>query len=177
MKSMVAHSRLFLLTLLLSLPSLIAASEVRGQPMTPEALRARKLATRRYAGMAVSLPVSAFASGLRVCSREAPSGVAGYWKVPAKIVDLLDVELLKHLRKSGLDARLAFQPKLYIRQYAGFVRDGVRLVYVNAILVEKTSPLANEAQKALPRSCADVSGSWGMEYNTQTKQFTNFASR
>jgi hypothetical protein len=174
MNSMTTLSRPFFLTLLLLL---LGPPEVRGQTPTPEALRARRLAARQYAGMAVSLPVSAFAGGLRVCSREAPSGVSGYWKVPAKIVDLIDPELLVHVRKSGLDKRLPFQAKLYIRQYAGFVRDGTRFVYVNAILVEKKSPLLNEAQRALPRSCGDVSSSWGIQYDTKAKQFVGFTSR
>jgi hypothetical protein len=164
--------------LLLSLLVLSVASPAVGaQPSSADSLRARKLAARRYAGGAVSLPVSAFASGLRTCSRETPSGVAGYWKVPPKIVDLIDVELLKHVRKSGIDQRLPFSAKLYIRQYAGFVRDGVRHVYVNALLVEKNSPLASQAQKGFPDSCAGISGSWGIEYDTQAKKFVGFSAK
>lgn len=174
MKSVTAQSRLFLLTLLLLS---IAGSDALAQPATADALRARKQAARRYSGMAVSLPASALANGLKVCLHEAPSGVFGYWKVPAKIVDIVDAELLVHLRKSGLDQRLQFPAKLYVRQYAGFVRDGVRFIYVNAILVERTSPLLAEVQKAFPRSCADVSGSWGIQYDTKSKQFVGFASR
>jgi hypothetical protein len=77
----------------------------RGESPTPEALRARKLAARRYEGMAVALPESAFSNGLHVCARETPSGINGYWKVPAKVVDLIDAELLVHLRKSRLARR------------------------------------------------------------------------
>ncbi len=174
MQSRAIVRRLFLLTLMvLSVEALPA----RGAPPTPEALRARKLAAHRYEGMAVALPESALSNGLRVCPRETPSGINGYWKVPAKAVDLIDAELLVHLRKSGLDKELQFSAKLYIRQYAGFVRDGVRFVYVNALLVEKGKPAAAQAKKEFPRSCTEVSGFWGIQYNTKTKKFSDFAAR
>ena len=127
--------------------------------------------------MAVALPVSAFSNGLHVCSREAPSGIAGYWKVTPKIMDLIDADLLVHLRKSGLDKRLPFSAKLYLRQYTGFVRDGTRFVYVNALLVEKGKPAVEEAKKQLPRACDGVSGSWGIQYDTKAKQFLAFSGR
>jgi hypothetical protein len=174
MKSIVVVCRLLLLTLtVLS----VAPQDVRGEPLTPEALRARKLAARRYEGMAVALPDSAFANGLRVCAKEPPSGINGYWKVTPKIMDLIDADLLVHLRKSGIDKKLPFSAKLYIRQYAGFVRDGTRFVYVNALLVEKGKPEVLEAKKAFPRSCAAVSGSWGIQYDTKAKQFLGFTTR
>ena len=174
MKSIATMCRFLLLTLIaLS----VEPPNVQSQPSTQDSLRARKLAARRYVGMAVSLPQSAFANGLRVCARETPSGINGFWKVPAKAMDLIDAELLRHLRKSGLDKRLPFSAKLYLRQYAGFVRDGARFVYVNALLVEKGKPLVDEAQKKFPRSCAEASGSWGIQYDTQTKQFLGFAAR
>ena len=174
MQSRPTVRRLFLLTLMvLSVEALPA----QGAPPTPEALRARKLAARRYEGMAVALPESALSNGLRVCAREAPSGINVYWKVPAKVVNLIDAELLVHLRKSGLDKELQFSAKLYIRQYAGFVRDGVRFVYVNALLVEKGKPAAAHAKKEFPRSCTEVSGFWGIQYDTKTKKFLAFAAR
>jgi hypothetical protein len=165
---------LLLLTLLVVA---VEAPDARGEPLTPEALRARKLAARRYEGMAVSLPESAFSNGLRVCARETPSGINGYWKVPAKVVDLIDAELLAHLRKSGLGKNLQFSAKLYLRQYAGLVRDGVRFVYVNALLVEKGKPAARQAKRAFPRSCSEVSGFWGIQYDTKTRQFSGFSAR
>jgi len=165
------------LFILISLGLAMLPPEARGQSPTPAELRARKLAARRYVGMAVSLPTTAFASGLHVCVRETPSGITGYWKVPPKVVDLIDADLLKHLRKSGIDKRLPFAAKLYLRQYVGFVHDGARMVYVNALLVEKGSPLGDEAQKAFPASCASASGYWGIQYDTQAKQFVGFATR
>jgi len=165
-----ALSRWFLLTLtVLS----FAPLDARAQPRAEQ--RARQLAARRYAGMAVSLPLTAFANGLRVCPRDTPSGIVGYWRVTPKAMDLIDAELLKHMRKSGLGERLPFSPRLYLRQYAGFVRDGMRLVYVNAILVEKNSPMVEEAQKSFPSSCSAISGFWGIQYDPKTKQFSGFA--
>jgi hypothetical protein len=177
MSSLATLARLFALTALMALVFFGSLPQARARGLTPEALRARKAAARRYGGMAVSLPVSAFAAGLKVCVRETPSGVAGYWRVPAKIVDAADAELLVHLRKSGLDKRLPFSAKLYIRQYAGFVRDGLRHLYIHAVLVERKSPVVNHLQRALPRSCGDVSGAWGIEYDPKAKQFTNFTTK
>ena len=174
MKSIAAVCRLFVLT---SLVLSVAPPDVRGEAVTPEALRARKLAARRYEGMAVSLPDSAFANGLRLCAKETPSGINGYWRVPPKVVDLIDADLMVHLRKSGIDKKLPFSAKLYIRQYAGFVRDGTRFVYVNALLVEKGKPAAQEAKKEFPRACDQVSGSWGIQYDTKAKQFLGFTTR
>ena len=77
----------------------------------------------------------------------------------------------------SLDQRLPFSPKLYIRQYVGFVRDGLRYLYVNAVLVEKKSPLVGQLQKAFPRSCGDVNGSWGIQYDPKAKQFTGFSTK
>jgi hypothetical protein len=139
--------------------------------LTKDEIRARKLAARRFEGAAVSLPDSALAGGLHVCARDTPSGINGYWHVPAQIVDLVDAQLLGYLRKGDLDKRLPFAPKLYIRQYAGFVRDGVRMIYVNALLVEKGSPAAAAAKRSFPASCASVSGSWGIQFDTKTKKF------
>jgi len=170
--------RLVVVGSLLTLLAFSAAPcEAGAPPASQDAQRARKAAARRFGGQAVSLPVSAFASGLKVCVRDAPSGIAGYWKVPAKVVDAADAELLLHLRKSGLLQRLPFSPKLYVRQYVGFVRDGVRHLYVHAVLVEKKSRLAAEVQKSFPGSCADVSGAWGIQYDTKSRQFTGFTSK
>jgi len=155
----------------------VALPTAKGETLTPEAQRARKNAIRKYEGAAVALPDSAFANGLRVCARETPSGINGYWRVPAKVVDLIDADLMVHLRKSGLDKKLQFPAKIYMRQYAGFVRDGVRFVYVSALLVEKGKPAAAEAKKEFPRSCSEVSGFWGIQYDTKTKQFSGFATR
>jgi hypothetical protein len=166
--------RLVLLTLVFLS---VQPQEVRAEPLTPEAQRARRLAARRYEGMAIALPVSAFANGLRVCARETPSGINGYWKVTPKIMDLIDADLLVHLRKSGLDKKLSFSAKLYMRQYAGFVRDGTRFIYVNAILVEKGKPAAEEAKKEFPRSCDGISGSWGIQFDTTAKKFFGFTTR
>ncbi len=154
--------------------SLLGSSTANAAPLTRDEARARKLAAKRFEGAAVPLPDSALTGGLRVCARETPSGINGYWHVPGKIVDLVDADLLAHLRKRDLDKHLPFSPKLYVRQYAGFVRDGVRMIYVNALLVEKGSPAAASAKKAFPASCASVSGSWGIQYDTKTKQVSGF---
>jgi hypothetical protein len=174
MSSIPTFGRWFFLALALSAVAPLCA---RAAGPTPAELRARKLAARRYVGGVVSLPSSAFAGGLHVCVRETPAGITGYWKVPPKAVDVMDADLLKHLRKSGIDKRLPFAARLYLRQYVGFVHDGVRKVFINALLVEKGSPLADEAQKAFPKSCASASGFWGIQYDTQAKQFVNFAAR
>jgi hypothetical protein len=146
-------------------------------PAARDALRARKEAARRYAGGAIALPDSAFGGGLRVCARDTPSSITGYWKVPAKVVDLIDADLMVYLRKSGIAEKLPFSVKLYVRQYAGFVHDGERMVYINAVLVEKGSPMAAEVQKAFPHACDAVRGSWGVQYDTKAKKFVSFSPK
>jgi len=169
MKSISAVHRLLVIALLV-----LAAAPAVVRAEGPLEQRARKLTARRYAGMAVSLPVSAFANGLKVCARETPSGILGYWKVPANVMDRVDADLLQYLRKTGADARLSIPPKLYVRQYAGFVHDGKRFIYVNALLIDKGSPKVEEAKKQFPASCAGLSGTWGIQYDTTTKQFVGF---
>jgi hypothetical protein len=174
MKSIATVSRLLLLTFMVLSVEL---PDAWGQPATPETIRARKFAARQYAGMAVALPVSAFSNGLRVCGREVPSGITGYWQVPPKVMDLVDAELMVHLRKSGIAKKLPFSTKLYIRQYAGFVRDGMRFIYVNALLLEKGKPAVEKAKKEFPSDCEGASGSWGILYDTKAKKFSAFAGR
>ena len=48
---------------------------------------------------------------------------------------------------------------------------------VSAWDVEKGKPEVADAKKAFPRSCAAVSGSWGIQYDTRTKQFLGFTTR
>jgi hypothetical protein len=175
-KSMRMSAILGRLLLLLALCPL-AMPRAWGEAPTRDQQRARKLAARRYEGMAVSLPSTAVANGLRVCARETPSGILGYWRVPPKAVARMDGELMAHLRKSGIAARLPFSPKLYIRQYVGFVRDGARFVYINAVLAERGSPGAAQAKKAFPASCSSVSGSWGIQYDTKAKKFMSFSPK
>lgn len=158
------------LSILLSL----AATTARAESGAEATQRARRLAAKRYIGMTVPLPDSALAGGLRVCSRETPSGIVGYWKVAPKMVDTIDAELRAHVRKSGIDQALPFSFSLYVRQYAGFVRDGKRFVYVNALLLEKNSPMVEQAKKAFPSSCSGISGSWSIQYDTSTKKFLSF---
>jgi hypothetical protein len=159
---------------LLSMMLSFAATGARAESGAEATQRARRLAAKRYIGMTVPLPDSAFAGGLHVCSREAPSGIVGYWKVAPKMVDAIDGELRAHVRKSGIDASLPFAFSLYVRQYAGFVRDGKRFVYVNALLLEKNSPMVEQAKKALPSSCTGISGSWSIQYDISTKTFLSF---
>jgi hypothetical protein len=122
----------------------------------------------------VALPDSALSDGLRVCERETLSGVVGTWHVAPKTADAIDTELRAYLRKSGAEKGLQFAFSLYVRQYAGFVRDGQRFVYVNALLVEKGSKMAEQVKKGFPSSCAQISGSWGIQYDTSTKKFSGF---
>jgi hypothetical protein len=91
------------------------------------------------------------------------------------MVDAIDGELRAYIRKSGIDKGLPFSFSLYVRQYAGFVSDGKRNVYVNALLLEKNSPLVEQSKKAFPSSCSSISGSWGIQYDTSTKKFMGFA--
>jgi hypothetical protein len=174
MRFIVLACRLLLVALL---TSFVLPLPAQAQPPTRDVLRARKLAARRFEGGTVSLPNSAVATGLRVCAKDTPSGILGYFKVTPKVMATVDAELMVHLRKSGLGKQLPFFPKLYLRQYVGYVREGVRFVYVNAVLVEKGSAAAADAKKAFPRTCDAVSGSWGIPYDLQAKKFGTFSPK
>lgn len=171
MPRIAGFSRLLSLALVVATLAPTAVQAASGAEATQ---RARRLAARRYSGMAVALPDAALATGLHVCTREPPSGVVGYWPVPGKALSAMDAQLRAHLHKSGIDKALPFSFSLYVRQYVGFVRDGKRYVYVNALLLEKGSPLIEQAKKAFPSSCAGVSGSWGIQYDIAAKQFSGF---
>ncbi len=173
MRSIAKSCRLLLLTAVVSLLTPVVS---HAQPPSRDQLRARKLAAKRFEGGVVALPDSAFVNGLRVCAREKPSFL-GLWKVPPKVADAVDAELLTHLRKSGIAKTLPFSPKLYLRQYVGYIQEGTRFVYVNAVLAEKGSPAAAEARKAFPSSCEAISGSWGIRYDAQAKKFTSFSPK
>jgi hypothetical protein len=174
MRATAILSRLLLVTLL---ASFLTPPVALGQPLTRDALRARKLAARRFEGGSVSLPDSAVADGLHVCAKETPSGIVGYFKVTPRVMALVDTALMAHLRKSGIGAGLPFSPKLYLRQYVGYVREDGRFVYVNAVLVERGSAAAADARKAFPRTCAAVSGSWGIQYDLKAKKFMSFSPK
>jgi hypothetical protein len=175
MRSIAIFSRLLLVAALL-VSSLTPLSALAG-PLTRDALRARKLAARRYEGGTVALPDAAVANGLQVCAKETPSGILGYFKVTPRVMALVDTALMAHLRKSKISAQLPFSPKLYLRQYVGYVREGARFVYVNAVLVERGSAAAAAARKAFPRSCTAVSGSWGIQYDVKAKKFMAFSPK
>jgi hypothetical protein len=171
---MTSMARTCCLVFVFSMVAALAPTELRADSSAESTLRARKFAARRYGGMVVALPDSAFANGLRVCAKEAPSGIVGTWRVPAKVADAIDTELRAQLRKTGVDKALPFSFSLYVRQYAGFVRDGKRFVYVNALLVEKSSPMVEQVKKGFPASCSSVSGSWGIQYDPSTQKFASF---
>jgi len=161
------------LALFLTLAALVP-TELRADTSADATQRAQRFAAKKYGGMTVALPDSAFANGLRVCARETPSGIVGYWRVPGKAMDAIDGELRAYMRKSGIGKTLPFSFSLYVRQYAGFVRDGQRFVYVNALLLEKGSAMVEQSKKGFPSSCGAISGSWGIQYDTATKKFSGF---
>jgi hypothetical protein len=124
---------------------------------------------------AVALKIEAFKDGFRLCSREAPQGISGYWELGKAEVERIDRALMVHLSRSGLQGHLSAPPSRYERQYLGLVRGARRAVYINAF------PVRGEAEHAKARMefaewCDGGSLFWGIEYDVKSRRFLNFSA-
>jgi hypothetical protein len=124
---------------------------------------------------AVSLKLSAFKDGFRLCSRKGPQNVTGSWELDQAEVERIDSALMKHIVRGGLKSRLALAPDGYVRQYLGLVSQGRRFVYVNAFGVRAGEDMA-KARSELAVWCDGGSLFWGVEYDLRTRSFLNFAT-
>ena len=70
------------------------------------------------------------------CSRPFPPGLDGWWKPKSDDIERADRKLTNAVDAAfqRLEAkRREHRPDRYYRQYAGFLRDGKRVLYVNAL--------------------------------------------
>jgi hypothetical protein len=126
------------------------------------------------AGAPVALKLSAFSHGFRLCSRPTPERMSQYWQLSPSEVSEIDAALLEYLRSSGSRAKLSLPVELYQRQYLGFHRDNVRIVYVNAFPA-KAQGAVRASSKEFIRGCDGGGNFWGIEYNPANKTFNGFA--
>lgn len=84
----------------------------------------------------VVLPEGQALELMHPCSRSFPSGLSGYWKLTGADVDRAQQRfqdaLRRELKRLPEDERDGV-PSVYNAQYAGFFRDGRRVIYVNAV--------------------------------------------
>jgi len=125
-------------------------------------------------GAGVVLGTVAVADGLRFCSRNAPTGVSGFWEVPTEDVPPIDVALLKYMHASRLDKRLKLPTSKYQRQYLGFLRGERRFVYINAFPAYFLLAV-RDSTKVLPRMCDGGAITWGIEYDVKERRFLALA--
>jgi hypothetical protein len=125
-------------------------------------------------GVAVVLRVPTAQGGMHFCSREAPRGVSGFWKVADEALPAIDRALLAHLRASGLTKRLMLPIAKYQRQYLGFLRDEERFIYVNAFPARLLGAVAKSGEE-MPRICDGGTITWGIEYDVKKRHFFGFA--
>jgi hypothetical protein len=126
----------------------------------------------------VVLP-GAVASGLlNPCTRVAPKPVEGYWLPDDSAIARLETdlrELLTNVLPRVRSPEPVPNPAVYFRQYAGILREGKRLIYVNAFAPPNAvgpSPLGADFWKAEAFLMCDGGPSYfGVEYDPREGRF------
>ena len=109
------------------------------------------------------------ASLLHQCSRSAPAGIKEFWEPSAEQISVLEQKLLPYLaERAKTGASVPAQGVAYHRQYVGFVRGGVRLIYGN--FYPGGPPSMNEARGPVT-ICDGGAYFWGIVFNPGTGQF------
>ena len=129
--------------------------------------------TPKSRGTATPLALSVFANGFSNCSRPTPTS-AGFWEVSATEVARIDKSLFRHLRASGLARNLPYPLAEYVRQYLGLLREGKRIVYINALHVKGKRLVVDLVGSEFLRLCDGGAEAWGIEYDTETQAFADF---
>ncbi len=118
------------------------------------------------------LPVSEEEAPLlfRQCSRQAPTPAGAVWLPSPEEIAALEADLaifaqtdpaVKSSRISGA----------YRGQYAGFERDGVRLIYASYVIGNAASMFPDGAAFVV---CDGGAGFWGIVYDPQNRRFSEF---
>jgi hypothetical protein len=121
----------------------------------------------------VVLPVSIAPGVLNQCSRPTPKAPDGYWEPKERDVQSLEGLLPAYIRarKEYQAARVLERLSKYRRQYAGFVRDGHKTIYVNLFWPEYGVQWRSE----VVRVCDGDIGFWGVEFDTTSNTFVHIA--
>jgi hypothetical protein len=117
------------------------------------------------------------------CSRDRPNGITGYWLPQAEQVAELEKRLPGFLDKevhrivNTSDPRGPQMPN-YLRQYAGLVEGGRKIIYVNGFLADRFSSGDGLERKADWRThafstCDGYINYFGVEYDPETRDFAH----
>lgn len=121
-------------------------------------------------------PLPAFASGFRLCSRSVPESMSAFWEVSPSEAAKADAMLGEYFRRDvRARRRLSLPLEDYGRQYVGFVREGVRWIYINAFVARKRAKVLARARTEFIRGCDGGGLFWGLELSTKTWEFSAFA--
>lgn len=127
----------------------------------------------------VVLTGKAAAKALKPCSRDAPAHVTAYWTPTQRDIQSLEAEAPAFLSHKTGAPRSVWNH--YARQYAGYVQNGRRMIYVNCAARRGLAWFIQEAKKPgnIPidwqhkafNICDGGANYFGMEYDVQTHQF------
>jgi hypothetical protein len=107
------------------------------------------------------------------CSRSFPDGLDGTWtptaadvgKAESRLGDAIDAAFRR--LPIGIEA---WRPPRYMRQYAGFLRNGRKVLYVNGTFVRATRPWRTVAA----RMCDGATKSFGAVFDFDRDAFDSF---
>lgn len=128
---------------------------------------------------AVLLPEAQAAAVVQQCSRAVPR-ITGSWVPSARDLRRLEADL-KHLK--GQRAAACCSPSAalddalkYYRQYAGVIRGGRRLIYVNGFPEPPSSgPDAIDWKQTPVIACDGGTSFWGVLYDPESRSFSQLA--
>jgi hypothetical protein len=126
----------------------------------------------------VLLPEAQASAVVQQCSRAVPR-ITGSWVPTARDIRRLEQDL-KTLRGRQAEACCAPKahlddPSQYFRQYAGVLREGQRVIYVNAFRRDPFAGSAQDWHKTPVILCDGDPGNWGVLYDPSTRRFFRLA--
>lgn len=114
------------------------------------------------------------------CSRVSPGPVDDIWTPSEAEIEAIEDALILLVARELSEAGESPSPGGYYRQYAGFVIDGRRIIYVNGV---DESAIERDPSPDRPfdwrthavQICDGGPITFGVEYDPATRQFSNFA--
>ena len=111
----------------------------------------------------------------RQCSRVSPGPVEAYWTPGDAQLAQMEPALLLLLSQRLEAAGESAAPGDYYRQYAGLMIAGRRVIYVNGVHRSAIAGPPFDWRRQAAQICDGGAITFGVEYDTTTRQFSNFA--
>lgn len=115
------------------------------------------------------------------CSRPFPAGLAGSWEPSEADIERAEAKLPSAIQAALLRLRPEDRrqsPTRYYRQYAGFLRDGRRVLYVNAVADAVERAAGNSTlpgwRETLVNICDGGSVTFGAVYDLEKDAIDSF---